>query len=262
MTSVLDRIAGDVRTRLSQRMTSVPLEAIRERARAAPPCRDFLSAFAAPGPNIIAEIKRASPSRGALSTSTASAADIARDYLAHGAAALSVLTEQDSFSGSLEALMEVRAAHPNARLLQKDFVLNEYQLYEARALGADAVLLIVALLGEQRCGHLLELVRRLGLTALVEVHDEDELKIAQAIGAALIGVNNRNLKTLEISLETSRRLAPLAVGATLICESGLENGAQVRSMREVGFHGFLIGSAFMRQNEPGRALAQLLEEAR
>ena len=257
--SMLDRIAKDVRARVSQRMLEAPFEAVRERAMAAPPCRGF--ELSAPGVHVIAEIKRASPSVGRFD-SRASAAEIAGDYLAHGATALSVLTERDHFLGSLAALAEVRAAHPDACLLQKDFVVDRYQVYEAKALGADVVLLIVALLGEHRCGRLFEEATGLGLTVLVEVHDEAEMASARAVGAPLVGVNNRSLATLEVSLDTSLRLAPLARGATLVSESGIESGAQVRSLREAGFHGFLVGSALMRQPDPGLALARLLEEAR
>jgi indole-3-glycerol phosphate synthase len=259
--SVLEQIAKDVRVRLEQRKAMTPLAQLRERAEASRP-RPFAEAFRRPGVHVIAELKRRSPSAGRLSRSPVSATELAADYLRHGAVGLSVLTEADHFDGALEALAEVRAAFPDARLLQKDFMLEPYQLFEARALGADAVLLIVALLGERGTHDLLKTARTLGLDALVEVHDEAELASARAIGAELIGINNRDLKTLKVDLGTATRLAPLASGATLVCESGLSSGEQVPALARAGFSAYLIGSAFMKTDSPGAALAKFLEEAR
>ena len=263
MSSILHKIADSVRSRLEERKARVsPLELARrcERARTPHPFRDV---FGGLGTHVIAEIKFTSPALGALSAGSDQAAlEMAGTYLKNGAAAISILTEQDHFHGRIEYLESVRAAYPRAVLLQKDFVVDPYQLAEARVAGADAALLIVALLGEAKTRELLAECRRLGLGALVEVHDEDEFGIASRVGADLIGVNNRNLKTLEISLETSFRLAALKPpGARLISESGLGAGKELRRLREAGYSGFLIGTSLMKTGEPGQALGRLIAEA-
>jgi len=253
--SVLEAIAVKVRARVEARRGEPAVTPAREPL-------PFAARFARPGVHVIAEIKRASPALGVLAPG-ADAGTLARDYAAHGAAAISVLTEQDHFHGSLADLRAARAAAPSTPLLMKDFVVDELQLHEARRDGADAVLLIVALLGEPRLGELLSAARALNLEALVEVHDERELESARAAGATLVGINNRDLRTLAVSLETSRRLAPRAApGMTLISESGLSTGAELRELRGHGFSGFLIGGALMQSGAPGEALARLIEEAR
>jgi indole-3-glycerol phosphate synthase len=264
MSTVLGRIADSVRARLEERKARLPARELERRCAQARKPHDFAAAFGGPGIHVIAEIKFSSPSQGALADGTAlSPVEAARAYLDNGAAALSILTEQDHFNGKLEYLEAVRGVFPEARLLLKDFVIDEYQLAEARVRGADAALLIVALLGEARTAELLAECRRLGLTALVEVHDERELEAAARAGARLIGVNNRDLKTLEISLETSYRLLAKAPrGATLVSESGLSRGEELGKLRQAGYHGFLIGTTFMKTGRPGEALARMLREAK
>lgn len=261
--TVLDRIASSVAIRLSERKALIPEGKLRPIAEASRVPFSFEKLFRLPGVHVIAEVKFASPSQGAIAYSEALVPEtVAGEYLKQGAAALSILTEQDYFYGKLEYLRRIREAFPNAHLLMKDFILEEYQLLEARALGADAILLIVALLGARKTEELLKVARDLGLSALVEVHDEDELKMAIHAGATLIGVNNRNLKTLEIHLDTSFRLAPLVPKTVcLISESGLEKGEQIKELRSQGYSGFLIGTSLMKTGSPGKALAQLLAEA-
>lgn len=261
--SVLKTIAESVSKRLEERRS---LRSERELDRSLASTREprpLLERFTASGANVIAEVKLASPSQGEFACARSlSPVGAAGQYLASGARALSVLTEQDHFNGSLEYLSAIRKAFPDARLLLKDFVIDRYQLLEARHAGADAALLIVSLLGEARTRELLAECDRLGLTALVEVHDEEELGIAARIGSRLIGVNNRDLKTLEIDLATSFRLAALAPRDTaLISESGIGRGSEMRDLARAGFSGFLIGTSLMRTGEPGRALARLLAEA-
>lgn len=270
--TVLDRIAASVSQRLEERKSIVSENQLRILCERARQPHSFEEVFALPGINIVAEIKFSSPSQGDITSQKILTPEfVAGDYLKNGAAALSILTEQDHFQGSLDYLRRVRQAFPEARLLMKDFVIDEYQLLEARTMGADAALLIVALLGQKRTRELLSACRRLGLTALVEVHDSEELKIALDLGATLIGVNNRNLKTLEISLDTSYELiSQLNTGALgqvrLISESGLSHGSQLNELRQAGYSGFLIGTTFMKSGmktgSPGQALAQIRMEAR
>jgi indole-3-glycerol phosphate synthase len=253
--SVLDTIADAVRADLERRRR--PLAELRRR-----PPSPFEAAFAGPGPmRAIAEIKFRSPSEGALRPRE-DPADIAAGYLRAGATAISVLTERAHFGGSHEDLRRVREAHPEALLLMKDFVLDEYQLHEALDAGADGVLLIVALLGRERAAALYAQAKGLGLGVLVEVHDEAELEAALSFGATLVGINNRDLKTLRVSLETSHRLAPLARGATLVAESGIKTGVEARALAQAGFAAMLVGSSLMKRPDPGAALEALLAEAR
>jgi indole-3-glycerol phosphate synthase len=210
--------------------------------------------------NIIAEVKFASPSEGAIYPAAPQPVAIARGYLAAGATMLSILTEPLYFKGSLEYLAVIRNAHQDARLLRKDFINDIYQLHEARAYGADAVLLIVAMTGKDLTHDLYHAAHALGLDVLMEVHDADELQTAIDIGADLIGVNNRNLKTLEIDLGISRALAEQKpANAVFICESGLATPADVSAMRRLGYDGFLMGTHFMRQEKPGEALAAFMK---
>ena len=209
--------------------------------------------------NIIAEFKRRSPSKGVIREG-ADPADIARDYESAGAAAISVLTEENYFDGSLDDLRAIRNA-VDLPLLRKDFVFDEYQVYETAAAEADAVLLIVAALDDARLASLRQIAEdELGLDALVEVHDEQEMKRARQCGANLIGVNNRDLRTFDVSLETSVKLAHRApLSATLISESGLKTTEDLLRLKEVGYRGFLIGESLMRAESPKEALAALLK---
>jgi indole-3-glycerol phosphate synthase len=213
-----------------------------------------------PGINIIAEIKRASPSKGSIRDDV-SPAWMARQYEAGGAAAISVLTEEDRFRGSLDDLREVRRA-VRLPLLRKDFIFDEFQLYEAAAAGADALLLIVAALEAEQLSRLVRMTEDvLRMDALVEVHTRDELLKAAQSGATLIGVNNRNLRTFEVSLDTSVELAGLAPpGLMLVSESGLRSHDDLRRLHALGYKGFLVGEILMRAPEPDLALRQLIEE--
>ena len=218
----------------------------------------FCSALAGTGQlNVIAECKRRSPSRGLLRAEYDVVA-IARGYAQGGAAAISVLTEPTFFDGSLDDLRAVRAAVATP-LLRKDFVVSEYQLLEARAAGADAVLLIVAALSP---GELRTLVRRahhLGLDVLVEVHNADELTVAVDAGAEIIGVNNRNLRTLQVDVHASEELiARMPAAVVAVSESGLKTRADLARLRALGYHAFLIGERFMTEPDPGAALQELL----
>jgi indole-3-glycerol phosphate synthase len=210
--------------------------------------------------NVIAECKRRSPSRGVIRADY-DPMTIARSYESAGAAAISVLTEPTFFDGALEHLSAVRTA-VTTPLLRKDFVISEYQLLEARAAGADAVLLIVAALDDQELRHLLTAARSLGLDALVEVHDDPELSRAIDTGADIIGVNNRNLRTLAVDVDASERLiAHMPSHVVAVSESGLKTAADLRRLRQCGYHAFLIGERFMAAPDPGALLADLLERS-
>jgi len=210
--------------------------------------------------NIIAEFKRRSPSKGVIRDDL-SPESIARAYEAGGAAAISVLTEEDYFGGSLADLVAARRV-TTLPLLRKDFIFDEYQVYEAAAAGADALLLIVAALSDQQLLSLRALAEdELGLDVLVEVHSEGELKRAVAIGARVIGVNNRDLRTFAVSLDTSVKLARVApADAMLISESGLQTRADLSKLQAAGYKGFLIGESLMRADEPEIALRSLLDD--
>lgn len=207
--------------------------------------------------NVIAECKRRSPSRGVL-RSDYDATAIARGYEAAGAAAISVLTEPTFFDGSLEDLTAVRAT-VSVPVLRKDFVVSEYQLLEARAAGADAVLLIVAALSAKELRMLSDRAARLRLDTLVEVHNGEELKSALDAGARIVGVNNRNLRTLEVDVHASEELiAGMPSGVVAVSESGLKTAEDLVRLRALGYHAFLIGERFMIEEDPGRALSGLL----
>ena len=212
------------------------------------------------GFNVIAEIKRASPSKGIIRESI-NPAEVAVSYQAGGACAISVLTEEDSFHGSLKDLRAVREAVP-LPLLRKDFIFDEYQLYEASEAGADALLLIVAALDDKTLTRLRRLTEEeLGMDALVEVHTPEELKRALDCGSTLIGVNNRNLQTFQVSLEVSVELAEASPsGATLVTESGLRTHDDLLALRSLGYQGFLIGETLMLAESPEKALRELLTE--
>jgi indole-3-glycerol phosphate synthase len=207
--------------------------------------------------NIIAEIKRASPSKGEL-RGDAEPVELARSYERGGAAAISVLTEEEFFRGSLQDLCDVREA-TTLPVLRKDFIVDEWQVYESAGAGADALLLIVAALDDATLAHLLRLTEdELGMDALVEVHTGEELSRAQTCGARIVGVNNRNLRTFVVSLETSFELARLAASdLLLVSESGLKTHDDLERLAAVGFKGFLIGETLMRSDEPEESLREL-----
>jgi indole-3-glycerol phosphate synthase len=219
----------------------------------------LLETLAAPGRvRVIAECKRRSPSRGILRADYDPAA-IARQYAAAGAAAISVLTEPTFFDGALEHLADVRRAVA-LPLLRKDFIVDEYQVHESRALGADCILLIVACLDDAQLAAFEACAQAHGMEVLVEVHDEAELQRALRLRTPLVGVNNRNLRTFEVSLDTTLALRPrLPADRLLVAESGILAHADVQRLRSRGVHAFLVGEAFMRAPDPGRALAGLFD---
>jgi indole-3-glycerol phosphate synthase len=259
--SVLDEIAARVRERLEERMDRVPLSDLVARLKDTPPSRDLARALTAqPGVALLAEVKRASPSAGVLHENLDAGAT-ARAYEEAGAAAISVLTEPDFFRGSLDDLRAARAATNEAPVLRKDFVLDGYQLVEARAAGADAVLLIVRLLEGSQLRRFLGAARSLGLSALVEVRDEGELEQALIAGAHLVGINNRDLATLDVDMETTRRLArSVPPEVVLVSESGVKTADDVRKLREVGVRAVLVGTALSKAPD-GPALAKALAAA-
>jgi indole-3-glycerol phosphate synthase len=258
--TVLDEIIAHKREEVASSRRAVSLDDVRADAAAASPPRDFAAAIAGPPVRIIAEVKRASPSAGAIHVHADPAAT-ARLYEAAGAAAISVLTDQRYFSGSADDLRAVRAA-VRLPVLRKDFVIDPYQVYEARALEADAVLLIAGAVPAAHLAMLARLACDLGMCALVEVHAEPEVEEALAAGARVIGINNRNLRTLTVDLETARRLRPLVPdGVIVISESGIESEADVWRACQAGVHALLIGTALMTSADPAGRLRALRRAA-
>jgi indole-3-glycerol phosphate synthase len=224
------------------------------RQRVAP--RDFRDALLANPPAVIAEVKQASPSKGAL-TGTFAPARIAGTYESGGAACLSVLTDEEFFHGSLKDLEAARAA-TSLPVLRKDFTIDELHIVEAAAHGADAILLIAALLEEQQLRRFRELAEHNSMATLVEVHSEEELELAINSGATILGVNNRNLHTFEVSLETSLRLAErIPAGVIRVGESGISSREDVKRLEDAGYHAFLVGEYLMRSADPAQALRDL-----
>jgi indole-3-glycerol phosphate synthase len=257
MANFLAGIARHVREELKRRRRESPLSALRERPHFDGPRRGFAKSLVGTSRRIITEVKRASPSRGIIREDFDPVA-IALDYERHGASAISVLTEERLFQGSLLVMESIREA-VGLPLLRKDFLLDSYQLVEARSYGADAVLFIAALLDEGLLRELRAEAAELGLDSLVEVHSEKELEGALKAGAELVGINNRDLNTFEVNLATTERLAPLIPpGATAVCESGIESAEQIRRVEKLGIHVFLIGESLMRAPQPGKKLEQLL----
>jgi indole-3-glycerol phosphate synthase len=258
--TVLERILAARRKRVEEARARVPFGRLEEAVAARRDYRDFAEALSGAPLRVIAELKRASPSRGLLRPAYR-CRELAQGYESAGAAALSVLTEQDFFMGSLPDLAEARGA-VRLPVLCKDFILDAYQLYESVAAGADAVLLIVAALEDRDLRSLLELSQRLGVAALVEVHTAQELERAILAGARLLGVNNRNLKTLAVDLETSLRLrGKIPAGCLAVSESGIRSGKDLRRLSEAGFDAVLVGERLMEAADPGRELATMLEDA-
>jgi indole-3-glycerol phosphate synthase len=254
--SVLDEIVHGVRIDLAAREAATPIEDVQAAAAAAPPALDPLPAFRAPGVAVIAEVKRRSPSKGDLAGIPDPAA-LASAYAGGGAAAISVLTEERRFGGSLADLRAVRAA-VDVPLLRKDFIVAPYQLFEARAAGADLVLLIVAALPDRELAALHRLAHDLGMTVLVEVHDEGEAARAAALGTPLIGVNARNLKTLEVDHDAFARVAAaLPDDAVKVAESGIGGPQDVARVAAAGADVVLVGEALVRHGDPRSAVAAL-----
>ena len=259
--TILDEILADTRARVAAAQAAVPEQALRESPRFAEPRRGFRAALAAATPPaVIAEIKRASPSRGLIRAHFDPSAH-ARSYAAAGATALSVLTEPRWFQGALAHLAAAREATA-LPCLRKDFLLDPYQVVEARAWGADAVLVIAAANDGARNAELLAAAAETGVDALVEVHDAAELAWAAEVGAILVGVNNRDLRTFATSLETTEHLASrVPATALLVAESGIHAPADVGRMVAAGAHAILVGEAFMRAPDPGAALRALVGRA-
>jgi indole-3-glycerol phosphate synthase len=257
---ILARILATKAKEVAQAQSSRPLAVLREAARRGPPVRDFAAALRGKIESgkaaVIAEIKKASPSRGVL-RSIFDPAAIAARYEAGGAACLSVLTDRDYFHGAPEHLEAARGACA-LPALRKDFVVDEYQLYEARALGADCILLIVAALDDARMRALETLAMELGMASLAEVHDVAELDRALRLSTPLIGINNRDLRSFQVSLETTLGLLPrIPPDRIVVTESGILGREDVARMRAAGVNAFLVGEAFMRAADPGAALHAL-----
>src|SRR5690349_19551436 len=254
---VLDEILVGVREDVSTRQAEVPLERVKELAAAASPPQDAYAALRAPGVGVIAEVKRASPSKGALAE-IPDAAALAREYADGGARAVSVLTEGRWFGGSLDDFAAVRAA-VGVPLLRKDFVVSSYQIHEARAYGADLVLLIVAALDQNTLSGLLDRVESLGMTALVEVHDEEEADRALEAGARVIGINARNLRTLEVDRTVFERIAPgLPAEVVKIAESGVRGPHDLIRYASAGADAVLVGEGLVTHKSPREAVAELV----
>ena len=259
----LERIVGAKRAELERARAELPQSVLESRLAPRSPGAFRQALLDRPGTQpelaVIAELKQASPSRGTLCDHYDPPA-IARSYQQAGASALSVLTDREFFCGTLDDLREAKAAS-SLPVLRKDFTIAEYHLYEAAAAGADAVLLIVAILELPEQARLNSLSRALGLDALVEVHTGDELRIALDAGAEIIGVNNRDLKTFEVSLDTSLRLIEgIPEEVVAVSESGLRTAGDLLRLRAAGFDAFLIGERFMTEPDPGAALGRLLSE--
>mgnify|MGYP001597087556 CR=1 FL=1 len=259
---ILQRILATKREEVAAARQATPLAEVELRARAAPPPRDFVGAIraklAAGKPAVIAEVKRASPSRGLLREHFDPAA-IAQSYEAAGAACLSVLTDREYFQGAAEHLVAARAACA-LPVLRKDFIVDPYQVFEARALGADCVLLIAAALDQEPMRALERTAADLGMAVLVEVHDAAELGVALTLATPLIGINNRDLRTFETRLDTTIGLLPrIPHGRVVVTESGITSPEDVHRMQRAGVGAFLVGEAFMRAADPGLALKALFD---
>ena len=260
MSDILNQIVAVKRQEVAAALQRKPLAEMRADAESRVLTRDFVGAMrariAAGRAAVIAEIKKASPSKGVLRADF-EPADIAQTYAEHGAACLSVLTDQQFFQGRIDYLKQARASCP-LPVLRKDFIIDAYQVYESRAIGADAVLLIAACLDDAQLREFEAIARSLDMAVLVEVHDAAELARALALKTPLIGVNNRNLKTFEVSLDTTLTLRhELPADRLLVSESGIQSRDDVLRLAAAGVNAFLVGESFMRADDPGLALAQM-----
>jgi indole-3-glycerol phosphate synthase len=262
MSDILKKIVAVKHEEIAEGLRKKSLVAMRADAESRVLTRDFEGALrakiAAGQAAVIAEIKKASPSKGVLREDFIPA-DIAQSYAEHGAACLSVLTDKQFFQGSVDYLKQARASC-QLPVLRKDFMVDPYQVYEARAMGADCILLIAACLDDSQMADLEAVAHGLGMAVLVEVHDEPELHRALKLKTALLGINNRNLRTFEVSLDTTMGMLPtVPADKLLITESGILSRADVERMRAAQVHAFLVGEAFMRAPDPGAALADLFK---
>jgi indole-3-glycerol phosphate synthase len=255
--TILDKIIHWKRDEIVHHKHARPIEVVRDETALAPPPRDFAAALRTPGVSLIAEVKRASPSKGLLRRDF-DAVVLAREYEANGAVAISVLTDHHFFQGNLGHLQVVRRS-AGLPLLRKDFMLDPYQVYETRAAGADAVLLIVAALDDGDLRALYQLVCELGMAALVEVHNAAEVERALKIGPRIVGVNNRDLRTFKVDLETTARLRPLVpADVILVAESGVHTRADVARLAAIGADAMLVGESLVRAQDVGRKVQELV----
>ncbi|HHH47802.1 MAG TPA: indole-3-glycerol phosphate synthase TrpC [Gammaproteobacteria bacterium] len=259
---ILKKIIARKREEIAAGLRSVSLAEMAGRAKSAEPCRGFVQAMRARidagGAAVIAEIKKASPSKGVIREDFRPA-EIAASYERGGAACLSVLTDRDFFQGGNEYLQQARAACA-LPVIRKDFIIDDYQVYEARAIGADCILLIAACLDDAQMAGLAERATALGMDVLVEVHDAGELRRVLPLGLPLVGINNRNLRSFEVSLQTTLDLLPqIPDDRIVVTESAIHTADDVSLMREHGVDAFLVGEAFMRADDPGARLAELFQ---
>ncbi|WPB57283.1 indole-3-glycerol phosphate synthase TrpC [Xylophilus sp. GOD-11R] len=260
MSDILQKIIEVKHTEIATAQKKLPLAAMRADAESRVLTRDFVGALrqriAQGDPAVIAEVKKASPSKGVIRADFIPA-DIAQSYAEGGAACLSVLTDKQFFQGSVDYLKQARAS-VGLPVLRKDFMVDPYQIYESRAMGADCILLIAAALDDARMAELEAIAVSLDMAVLVEVHDREELHRALKLRTPLLGINNRNLRTFEVTLDTTLQLMEdVPADRLLVTESGILGTADVERMRAAGVHAFLVGEAFMRAEEPGQALADL-----
>jgi indole-3-glycerol phosphate synthase len=256
---ILDDIVKAKMKQLARCKRSVPLSRMKERAiERGPKPLDFAAALRGDGVKLIAEVKKASPSRGVLCPDL-DPVKLAQTYVDNGAAAVSVLTEEHYFEGSIDQLAAIRAEVKTTPLLRKDFIFEPYQIYESRASGADALLLIVAMLSGDTLEELLSLSRALGMRCLVEIHDEEELERALACGAAIIGINNRDLRTFKVKLETTKRLRPLIPDDRIVVsESGIRERGDIQTLREWGVDAVLIGETLVSAEDVAEKMSELI----
>lgn len=260
--TILKKILARKHEEIAERSAHVTIPQLIEQAETASAPRGFAAAIAAKiaagHSGVIAEIKKASPSKGVIREDFDPAA-IAESYEQGGACCLSVLTDVDFFQGADEYLKMARSAS-TLPVIRKDFIIDEYQIYEARAMGADCILLIVSALSEQQLNQLHEVARSLGMDVLIEVHDEAELDIALKLDNPMVGINNRNLHSFEVSLEnTYQLLSKIPADKIVITESGIHSPADVAAMRQHDVNAFLVGEAFMRSEDPGECLAEMFK---
>jgi indole-3-glycerol phosphate synthase len=259
MSTVLDKICNDKRTHVSRKKAIMPHADMVSMASDAPPVRGFIKSLRAkaPGPALIAEVKKASPSKGIIRADF-DPVEIAKTYEENGAACLSVLTDEPYFMGCDDYLLSVRPA-VSIPVLRKDFMVDAYQIYESRALGADCVLLIMAALSDSEAKEFFDIATSLSMDTLFEVHDDMELERALSLSPQMVGVNNRNLKTLEVSLETGLALSrKMPKGILKVAESGIENRESLQAFHAQGFEAFLIGESLMKSPDIGAATRAIL----
>lgn len=257
---MLEKIFEETEGRVERDKKEYPLELIRDQRLFGEP-DNFEQAFVPGEINIISEIKYGSPSKGRIfDPDIIAPKEVANQYVANGAKALSILTEPKYFLGSYEFLKDARRANPRVPILMKDFYFDPYQFYLARHIGANVVLLVVRYLDEAKLKDFYDLATELGLSALVEVHDASELETALKIGCRVIGVNNRNLDTLQVDLKTAEELyAMIPEDVIKICESGIYERSEIDAFRQIGYDGFLIGTSLMKDGRPGEALSKLID---